>query len=127
MSMWIAGATLLVGTGTAVYGAQQNKKLAAANRDANKEAAELADESNWRRFLYSKGVGDNGEVVNAKLPMWAKVATSTGARRLIPKGTAPAPVRRLVARKPAASGSATAMMSSGGFPGDASNNIQLLR
>lgn len=79
--IWGVLTAAAVGIGTAVYGADQQRKNNNKAIDANKAATEGASNENWRRYLMTRGVGDNGQIVNTKLPLWAGVARNptTGA------------------------------------------------
>jgi hypothetical protein len=73
MSMWIAGATMIVGAGSAIYGADKQRKLTNQTNDANRLAATSADQTNFDRWLMTRGIGEGGAPVNTKLPLWATV------------------------------------------------------
>ena len=90
MSMWISGATLLVGAGTSIYGADKQRKLNNQAKDANKAENQSVRDENLRRYLMTRGVGANGMPINSKLPLWANVTRGpNGFRVAAPNALAP--------------------------------------
>jgi hypothetical protein len=79
MSMaWVAIGTTLVGAGASVYGTQQNKKAAKSAQEANARAQAETNALNLRMWLESRGVGENGKPINAKMPRWMTWRPSAG-------------------------------------------------
>lgn len=90
---FIAAGTALVGAGLSYMGAKSN---AAAQRDANLANIEAQKEANkqaYAQWLMTRGVGQNGQAVNTKLPLWAMANSNLGlpqtARRFRRVGSAP--------------------------------------
>ena len=70
----------LVGGGLSMLGA---KKSSDAIKDANRTNQKIADEANrlnYIRWLESRGIDENGNPVNTKLPRWATTPAPEGFR-----------------------------------------------
>lgn len=90
-SLWIGLATVAVGAGSAIYGANQQKKANQAAVSANQANADQTNQSAWNSYLLSRGVNPagaatgtiptNGQAVNTKLPLWANVSRPSGAAK----------------------------------------------
>lgn len=91
VSSILAGSALAVGAGSAIYGADQQRKAINKANDANAKSVADTNAANYRMWLQSRGVGTNGQPINTKYPAWmtAQVGT-TQKRRIVPKGTASA-------------------------------------
>lgn len=71
---------IVAGGAMSLYGA---KKSSDAIKDSNKSQQKIADEANrlnYRMWLESRGIDENGNAVNTKLPRWAKARVSPGFR-----------------------------------------------
>lgn len=86
--MPVGAAVAIVGAGTAIYGADQNRKLTHQAQDANKLQNDQTNQLNYQRYLLGRGEGPGGAPVNTKLPLWASIrSVSSAPRVLVRKGT----------------------------------------
>src|SRR4051812_7830967 len=65
----VAGAAV-IGAGAAVYGANKNAKAIDAANKANADTVNGTNALNYKMWLESRGVGENGQAINAKFPRW---------------------------------------------------------
>lgn len=82
--IWGALAIAAVGAGTAIYGANQQKKANAAANATNAENVDKTNDSAWASYLLARGVNpagakagvlpSNPQAVNTRLPLWAQVS-----------------------------------------------------
>lgn len=100
---WVAVGSAVLGAGTSIYGANQQKK---ANQSAQNQNAALQREQNdaaWSNWLMTRGVAPttpvsagvmptagNSTAVNTRLPYWAtvNVQSQPGSLRVVRRGTA---------------------------------------
>jgi hypothetical protein len=85
-SAWTAAAMLgsaVVGSATAIYGANKSAKAQAEANAANQAAQAEANRLNYQRWLESQGVGSDGKPVNTWLPRYA---TITSPNVEVPRG-----------------------------------------
>lgn len=84
--------TSAVGAGTAIYGANQNKKAIDNANKTNQQIAADTNAANYQLWLESRGQMSDGTAVNTKLPRWMTVrvnGTPTVKRALVKKGQSP--------------------------------------
>jgi len=84
--MWVGIGSAVLGAGTSLYGASQQKKANQSALDQNAALQEEPNRSAWASYLMSRGVNPAGaktgeiptnpQAINAKLPLWASVRRS---------------------------------------------------
>jgi hypothetical protein len=73
---WMAAAmaaSAVVGSATAIYGANKSAKSAADALAANKASQDETNRLNYQRWLESQGVGADGKPINTWLPRYAMI------------------------------------------------------
>jgi succinate dehydrogenase/fumarate reductase flavoprotein subunit len=102
----LAAGAAVGGTVASMQGAKKQSKAITAANKANAKSVDDTNKYNYRMWLESRGVGENGQAVNAQLPRWMTVPS--GGRSLgwtnqaaAPAAAAPAPVS-FIRRKAAA-------------------------
>ena len=73
---WTAAAMIgsaVVGSATAIYGANKSAKAQAEANAANKASQDETNRLNYQRWLESQGVGSDGKPVNTWLPRYATI------------------------------------------------------
>lgn len=87
----ITAVAAVSGVGASIYGANKNAKAIKSTNDANIAAQKEADALNYRRWLETQGVGENGQAINTWLPRYATVNRAFGAPKKFRRiGTGPA-------------------------------------
>jgi hypothetical protein len=76
MGWIVAVAGLAVSAYGGIKAAKDNKKAAQDANAANKTATDEANAQNWTRYMRQRGVGENGQAVNTRLPEWATMPNS---------------------------------------------------
>jgi hypothetical protein len=75
-SAWTAAAMIgsaVVGSATAIYGANKSAKAQQDATAANKASQDETNRLNYQRWLESQGVGANGQPINTWLPRYAMI------------------------------------------------------
>ncbi len=120
-SLWIGIGAAVLGAGASLYGANKQSKAVKDAAATNATSQDAQNQSAWASYLMSRGVNPSGastgtipsnpQAINAKLPLWANAAFSSGPKGWRKKGTGGAPVGTLAPTtfaQPAADPSATA-------------------
>lgn len=92
-----------LGVGASIYGANKSAKAVDKATQANAQSVADTNALNYKRWLESQGIGENGERLNVWLPRYAKVNSNFGrAPRFRIKGsTTVAPVTSPSSAEPA--------------------------
>ncbi len=114
---WVAIGVGVAGAAASVYGANKQSKAAKDAAATNAGAQDAQNQSAWASYLMSRGVNPQGaatgeiptnpQAINAKLPLWANAAFSSGPVGWRKKGSGGAPVGTL-GQLPMAPGQSTA-------------------
>ena len=59
------------GVGASLYGAKKQSDAVKKASAENAASVDAANERNYQMWLESRGVGSNGQAINASLPRWA--------------------------------------------------------
>lgn len=104
----VAIGAAVVGAGTEIYGASEQKTAASEANDANQKNVQTANNESWTNYLMSRGINPggtvaygtiptNGQTINTKLPLWATVnvpntMSGPGGSNTLASALAPTPL-----------------------------------
>ena len=71
VSTLAAAGLAAAGAGASLYGAKKQSSAIKKASEDNAAAQAASDERNYQMWLESRGVGQNGQAINTKLPRWA--------------------------------------------------------
>lgn len=104
-SLWVGLGIAALSAGASVYGANKQSKAVKAAAATNAASQDSQNQSAWASYLLSRGVNpqgaatgtlpENPQGINAKLPLWANAAFTSGPKGWRKKGTGGAPVGTL--------------------------------
>lgn len=85
--MWVGIGSAVLGAGTSLYGASQQRVANNKAADANQKAQADANQASWANYLMSRGLNpagattgqipQNAQAINQRLPLWANVRSNT--------------------------------------------------
>lgn len=90
--IWGAAIVATAGIGTALYGANVQRKATASTNEANRQNHLDSLRENMRRYSMQRGIEpDTGVALNTKLPLYAGVKRTLGdgRARIVRRGVAP--------------------------------------